>query len=173
MTAPLTLPPHLPSAEIAHRYRTCRDGVERSHWQIIWLLDQGHHVPAVAEQLGYTEYWVRIIVHRYIDEGPDGLRDRRRTNPGAAPLVSPAVREELRAVLADPPADGGLWTGPKVASWLTERLDRPVAPQRAWEVLRAIGWTPQRPRPTAVRADPAAQAAFKKGGSRRRSGPSG
>lgn len=164
MTAPLTLPPHLSSAEITHRYRTCADGVERLHWQIIWFLDQGHHVPAVAEQLGYTEDWVRLIVHRYIDDGPDGLRDRRRSNPGAMPLVNATVREELKTRLADPPADGGLWTGPKVATWLSERLERSISPQRAWEVRRALGFTPQRPRPTAVRADPAAQEAFKKGG---------
>lgn len=168
MTAPLTLPPHLTSAEIEQRYRTCADGIERLHWQIIWLLGQGHHVPAVAELLGSTEYWVRTIVHRYIDDGPGGLRDRRRTNPGATPLVGPDVREELRQVLAASPADGGLWTGPKVATWLTERLDRPVSPQRAWEVLRALGFTPQRPRPAAVRADPEAQAAFKKRGSSKR-----
>lgn len=165
MTAPLTLPPHLTSAEIEHRYRACPDGVERTHWQIIWLLDQGHHVPAVAATLGYSEAWVRTLVHRYIDAGPEGLRDRRRTNPGATPLVSPAVRAELREVLADAPADGGVWTGPKVAAWLSARLDRPIAPQRAWEVLRALGFTPQRPRPTAGRADPDARAAFKKGGS--------
>lgn len=164
MPAPLKLPPHLSSAEIAQRYRACTDGVERTHWHIIWLLDQGQHVPAVAAQLGYTENWVRTIVHRYIDQGPDGLKDRRRRNPGATPVVSAAVRGELHARLADPPDDGGLWTGPKVAAWLGERLGRPIAPQRAWEVLRAIGFTLQRPRPAAVHADPVAQAAFKKGG---------
>jgi transposase len=164
MTAPLALPPHLSSAEITQRYRTCSDGVERTHWQIIWLLDQGQHVPAVAKQLGYTEDWVRTIVHRYIDEGPRGLRDRRRSNPGGKPLVSAAVRAELQTRLADPPEDGGLWTGPKVAVWLSQRLQRPIAPQRAWEVLRAIGFRLQRPRPTAVQTDPGAQEGFKKGG---------
>jgi transposase len=164
MTAPLTLPAHLSSAEISRRYRACADGVERMHWQIVWLLDQGQHVPAVARQLGYTEDWVRTIVHRYIDDGPDGLKDRRRTNPGAKPVVSAAVRAELQTRLAKPPPDGGLWTGPKVAQWLSQRLGRPVAPQRAWEVLRSLGFTLQRPRPTAVHADPAAQDAFKKGG---------
>lgn len=166
MTAPLTLPPHLTSAEIAQHMRQCRDAVEKTHWQIIWLLEQGHHIPAVAKQLGYTEYWVRTIVHRYIAEGPAGLKDRRRANPGATALVSTAVREELRHRLATPPDDGGVWTGPKVARWLSDRLDRRVAPQRAWEVLRAIGFTLQQPRPAAVQADPQAQVAFKKGGLR-------
>ena len=164
MPAPLKLPPHLSSEEITQRYRSCTDGVEKTHWQIIWLLDQGQHVPAIAAELGYTETWVRTLVHRYIDQGSDGLQDRRRRNPGAPPLVSAAVRTELQARLVDPPDDGGLWSGPKVAAWLSQRLERPIAPQRAWEVLRSLGFTLQRPRPTAVATDPAAHAAFKKGG---------
>jgi len=54
---------------------------------------------------------------------------------------------------------------------MAARLGRPVAPQRGWEQLRALGLTPQRPRPREERADPAAQAAFKKGGSPPRSRP--
>ena len=107
MTAPLTLPPHLSSAEMAKRSRSCADGVERTHWQIIWLLDQGQHIPAVARQLGYTENWVRTIVHRYIADGPEGLKDRRHANPGATPLVSAAVRADLQTRLSTPPDDGG------------------------------------------------------------------
>jgi transposase len=43
-------------------------------------------------------------------------------------------------------------------------LGRPVDPARGWEWMRRLGFTPQRPRPRETRADPAAQAAFKKGG---------
>lgn len=164
MPAPLKLPPHLSSADLATRMRSCTDVVERTHWQIIWLLDQGQHVPAIAAELGYTETWVRTIVHRYSDQGAAGLKDRRHANPGAQPLVSAEVRAELQARLADPPDEGGLWTGPKVAGWLSHRVGRPIAPQRAWEVLRSLGFTLQRPRPTAVSTDPGAHAAFKKGG---------
>lgn len=164
MPAPLKLPPHLPSQEIAQRYRSCQDGVEKTHWQIIWLMDGGQHIPAIAPQVGFRDEWVRTIVHRYIADGPDGLKDQRRTNPGQPPLVSAQVRAELQTRLADPPEDGGVWTGPKVAAWLSQRVERPIAPQRAWEVLRALGYTLQRPRPANVHADPEAQAAFKKGG---------
>jgi transposase len=159
----LSLTPHLSDAELERRYRTCRDPVERSHWQMVWLISQGHTCPAVARLTGYSETWVRTVIHRYTDAGPVGLTDHRHGNPGQPPLVPPAVREELRAVLADPPSDGGLWTSPKVAAWLTERLDRAISPQRAWEVLRGIGFTLHQPRPRATAADPEAQAAFKKG----------
>jgi transposase len=75
----------------------------------------------------------------------------------------------LRAALGDPPPDGGLWTCRRVAAWMGERLRRPVSEQRGWEWMRRLGFTPQRPRPRETRADPAAQATFKKGGSPPRS----
>lgn len=159
----LTVTAHLSLDDLAHRYRACRDPVERSHWHIVWLVAQGHSGAAVARLTGYSETWVRTLIHRYNDHGPAGIVDRRHANPGQAPLVSSAVREELRTVLVDPPSDGGLWTGPKVAAWLTARLDRDVSPQRAWEVLRSLGFTLHQPRPRAQAADPVAQDAFKKG----------
>lgn len=115
--------------------------------------------------VGYSEDWVRTIVHRSNTEGPDGVRDRRQTNPGHRPLLTPALREELRAALETDPPDGGLWTSPKVAAWMAQRLGRPVAKQRGWEAMQALGFTRHQPRPQAVTADPAAQEAFKKGGS--------
>lgn len=160
----LSLTPHLSDAELERRYRACRDPVGRSHWQMVWLVAQGYSCPAVARLVGYSETWVRTVIHRYNADGPAGLTDRRHANPGQPPLVPPAVREELRQVRADPPPSGGLWTSPKVAAWLTERLERAISPQRAWEVLRGIGFSLYQPRPRATAADPMAQDAFKKGG---------
>jgi transposase len=160
----LELGPHLASEELERRYRACRDPVERSHWQMLWLVAQGYRCPAVAALVGYSEDWVRTIVHRYNADGPDGVTDRRRTNPGQRPLLTPALREELRAALATAPPDGGLWTSPKVAAWMAERLGRPISKQRGWEALHRLGFTMHQPRPQATTADPAAQDAFKKGG---------
>lgn len=159
----LSLVPHLASDEVEHRYRSCRDPVERSHWHMIWLVDQGHGGAAVARLTSYSETWVRTVIHRYNAGGPGGLVDRRHANPGQRPLVPPDVCADLRERLADAPPDGGLWTGPKVAAWLTDRLDHVITPQRAWATLRRIGYRLQQPRPHATSADPVAQEAFKKG----------
>lgn len=95
---------------------------------------------------------------------------RRQRNRGRTPLLTPALREHLRTALAGPAPDGGLWTG-KVAACMAEHLVPPVGEVRGWEAMRALGFTPQRPRPRATTADPDAQAAFKKEGSNARSMP--
>lgn len=161
----LTLVPHVSVAELEHRYRRCHTPVERTRWHLLWLIAQGNGVPEAARTVGYRADWARTLVHRYNADGPAGLRDRRQDNRGRAPLLDAAQDEALRVALADAPPDGGVWTSPKVAAWMVERLGRPVAAVRGWEALRRLGFSPQRPRPRAATADPHAQDAFKKGGS--------
>jgi transposase len=108
---------------------------------------------------------VREIARRYREDGPGGIGDRRHANPGSAPLLDAAQQERLREALGSPASDGGLWTGHGVAAWMSVVVGRPVSAQRGWEWMRRLGFTPQRPRPRETRANLAAQAAFKKGGS--------
>jgi transposase len=158
----LSIQAHISVDDLAMRYRGAGDPVARSHWQIIWLLAQGLASEQVAVVTGYTVNWIRTLGRRYHQRGPAGLGDHRHRNPGATGLLSAAQRAALAAALEQPPADGGVWTGPKVASWMATPLGRPVHPQRGWEMLRRLGRTPQVPRPRHVKADPAAQAASKK-----------
>ncbi len=168
-----TVAAHLPVADLAARYRTTHDPVERGHWHLLWLVADGRRVPEVADLVGYTANWVRTIIRRYNTDGPAGIADGRHANPGAPPLLSPERQEALRAALSGPSPDGGLWTARKVERWMAEHLGRPIGEVRGWEAMRALGFTPQRPRPRATTADPVAQTAFKKGGSKRRLTPSG
>jgi transposase len=162
MSAP-DLAARLSPAELGQRYRAARSPVERSHLQIVWLLSQGRSEREVAQVTGYGRRWIAEIVRRYAEGGPDGLGDRRRGNAGAKPLLGAEAEAALRAALAGSPADGGLWTGPKVAAWMAARLGRRVWPQRGWDYLKKLGHSPQVPRPRhAKAASPEEQAAYKK-----------
>ncbi len=169
MVRKLVIPSHLPVSDLEQRSRRARDPVARSHWQIIWLLARGDPTAAVSGATGYSENWVREVAKRYREGGPDALGDRRHANPGAAPLLSSEQQEALRAALTGPAPDGGLWTCRAVAAWIGMRIGRPVVEVRGWEYLRRLGFSPQRPRPREARADPAAQAMFKRGASKPRS----
>ena len=161
---------HLPLEELEARYRAARDATEARHFQAIRLLAQGRTFLEVAEVLAFVPRWVEQLAARYNAFGPEALGDQRRRNGRAATLLTEEVLSALAERVRTPPEDGGLWSGPKVAAWIARHLGlAAVHPQRGWEALRRIGWSPQAPRPRHARAaGPEEQAAFR-GGSRRRS----
>lgn len=158
----LKLSNHLALDELERRYRQASDPVARSHWQILWLLGQGRQTAEIASVTGYSLGWIRTIVGRYNADGPSGVGDRRHDNPGQAPLLSDALRAELEKALEQPHPDGGLWTGPKVAQWMSEKLGRRVHPPRGWELLQQLNYRSYVPRPRHAKADADAQETFKK-----------
>ncbi len=49
MPKTIKLEPHLGSKELEDRYRKARDPVERSHYQILWLISEGKTTTQVME----------------------------------------------------------------------------------------------------------------------------
>ena len=162
MSGRIFVAPHHSTEELERRYKAASDGIERGHLQIIWLLSQGRSAKFVAEVTGYTPTWVSRILWRYNDHGFAGLGDGRLDNPGAAPLLDEAQVEVLRDLVSEPPPDGGLWTGRKVACWITGQIGRTVSPQRGVEYLRRLDLTRQVPRPANPKASLYEQVRFKK-----------
>ena len=159
----LTANSHLSLDELAARYRSSKEAVERSHWHIIWLLAQGKTTQEIAAVTGYSVPWIRALIHRYNDAGPAALGDLRRANPGGRFLLSAVQQADLQQTLdTSPPPDGGLWSGPKVAAWILAHTGRQVSPQRGWEYLKRLEFSQCVLRPRHAKADPAAQEAFKK-----------
>ena len=155
---------HLSIEELEQRYRACEDACEARHYQTIWLLAQGHTILEVAAFTSFVPRWIEQLQARYNALGPRALGDLRRNNGTRPSVLTPALLDQLKARLRDPPADGGLWTSGKVATWMAAQLGlEKLAPQRGWEALQAIGWSIQSPRPRHPNsATPEQEAAFKK-----------
>jgi len=156
---------HQSSADLKQRYLACEDAVERSHWQAIWLLsrpEKGYSCQDVADLIGCSADWIRKLVRRYNEDPQKGLNDRRRGN-GNTPVLNDALQQELCKALGENPPDHGLWSGPKVAQWMEERLSRPISTVTGWNYLVRMGWSLQVPRRQHSRAaSEEEQAAFKK-----------
>jgi transposase len=153
---------HWDAAQVLEAYRGAREAVRRSHLQVIWLLLCGESGPAVARVTGFSLRWIEKLAARWNAAGPAGLGDRRRGN-GAVPVLDAAGLAALAAALDEPPQDGGLWSGRKVAAWMSAYLGRPVDPKLGLDYLHRLGFSRQVPRPRhAKAAGPEEQEAFKK-----------
>jgi transposase len=157
------LVPHLTVDELGERYKTAARAGDARRYHAVWLIAQGHTAKAAAALIGLSDKWVRTLVQRYNAAGPSGLRDARADNPGAAPLLGPAHQQALFQALQTPPPEGGVWTGPKVATWIMRQTGITTHPQRGWAYMRRLGFSVQSPRPRHVQAaTPVQQTSWKK-----------
>jgi len=124
---------------------------------------RGHHVPAVAEAMSVAERAVRNWVHRYNREGLDGLRDRRR---GRQCRLSEAQLEKVRErIRAGPKPEDGICSlrANDIQRILQQEFQVRYARSSVYYLLHhQLGMSYLKPRPLHRKADPKAQAVFKK-----------
>src|SRR6478735_4008666 len=97
----LTVVGHLTPDEVYRRYRGCPDARVKTRWHALWLMVRPS-TPLLAEQaaaaVGLSDVWVRKLVHRYNERGPDSLADGRASNR-SKPKLDEAQQAELFAAL--------------------------------------------------------------------------
>lgn len=146
---PLPVVAHLGHAEARRRYRACPDAREKTRWHLVWLLLKPGG-PANCERaaplVGLSDVHARAVLKRWNADGPAALADGRKRNASAGRLT-PAQRAELFDALKSRPADGGLWSGPKVAAFARERFGVDAHPATGWRWLRKLGFRLVVPRP--------------------------
>jgi transposase len=129
-----TIKVHLGSRELEARYEAAAEPIAKSHFHALWLLSLGYEVAEVAELLSFSPRWIRELVKRYNEGGPERLGDQRVYNGTKPTILTPEAF--------------GLWTGPKIARWLAQFHGlKSVHDQRGWDALIAIGYSIQQPRP--------------------------
>ena len=88
---------HLSVAELQAGWRGSKEATQARHYQVIWLLTQGHSAAEVARLTGFVRRWVEELVARYNRFGPSSLGDRRRHNGAKPRILTPEVLAMLRA----------------------------------------------------------------------------
>jgi len=156
--------PHLNVGALEVRYKTASDPVAKSHFHAVWLLALGRSVNEVSELLSFSTRWVKALVKRYNEGGPERLGDQRANNGTEPTILTPEALDALKLRIKTPPVDGGLWSGPKVARWLAQfHAVKSVHDQRGFDALVAVGYSIQKPRPRHPEsAGEAERAEFKK-----------
>jgi transposase len=162
MPRQVKLNPYLSTKELESRYRAAKEGIARSHYQMLWQISKGKTPQEVAELTGYSRVRVYELVKKYNREGEKAVGDHRQKNSGRKPLLNEVQLAQLWQALQEQPGDGDLWDGPKVAQWMSEVLGRKVHPQRGWDYLKSLEMRRCRPRPQHVETDEQVQNEWKK-----------
>jgi transposase len=129
--------------------------LERRRLRAIDLLQRDVPVHAVAERLGVDRRSVRRWKRAHRGQGVAGVRARPAS--GRPPKLTAAQRRQLaRWVVAGPEAAGyttSLWTCRRIVDLIRGRFKVVYHPDHVGRLLRASGFSPQRPQPRAKERD--------------------
>lgn len=138
--------------------------LEQRRFQAFKLLKTGLSRAEVGRRLGVHRQSVSRWARAAEANGKGALRQAGRA--GRLPRLSAAQKEELKAaLLAGPQAHGyatALWTCERVGALIEEQTGCHYHPGHVWKVLRALGWSSQRPVGRALERDESAIAKWRK-----------
>jgi putative transposase len=153
-------------AELRSRARRERDGRAAARMYAIANALEGMSRAEAARLAGMERQALRDAVVRYNAEGLTGLRDRPKGRPPQK--LTEAEEAAFAAVIfrgPDPGKDGvSAWTRADLCRWLAAHFGKTYHPSSLTRVLRRMGLSRQKVRPTHPQADAKAQARFRKRG---------
>ncbi len=134
------------------------DAMEQRRFAAARLLTRGVWPAEVARRLGVSRQSVHRWQQSLAEQGRRGLRQVGRA--GRPPKLTAANLHWLKRALAvGPEAHGyamGLWTLKRVAQLIETQCGVRYTQPRVWQILRALGWSYQRPTGQARQRDEAA-----------------
>ena len=153
---------------LALRRWACREARGRASARAYAIANafEGMSRADAARLAGMDRQTLRDAVVRYNAEGLEGLHDRPKGRPRRR--LTGDEEAALAAVIIagpDPERDGVCaWTGADLCRWLEGRFAKTYHPSSMTRVLRRMGFSRQKARPSHPRSDAEAQERFKKGG---------
>jgi len=123
---------------------------------------QGLSARQAARKVNLSPSSVERAIHRFHEEGWDGLQDQYR---GRAPLMTAEEEDEFRdRILQGPTEKDGVhvFHGKDAHRILREEFKRDVHLRTVYKILHRIGLSSLAPRPRNPKSDVKAQQAFKK-----------
>lgn len=121
--------------------------LERRRRQAMKLLKQGMRPVKVAEALGTSRASVTRWRQACEEGGHEALASK--PHPGRTPKLTLRQRQRLTALLLPGPQKHGydtdLWTLARIAEVILVTFGVEYHPSQVWRILRAMGWSCQKP----------------------------
>jgi transposase len=146
-------------------YLGARDRWVRMRLQALWLLRRGWRLEQVAEAVGAEYRSVQRWVAWYRRGGLAEVQAHAMGGVGQPARLT----AELQEAIATEVATGRFRTAAEIRDWIAEEYQVDYTVAGVYGLLDRLRGAPKVPRPVHAQADRAAQTAWKKGGSGRRS----
>jgi hypothetical protein len=98
--------PHLSVEALEGRYKAADETIAENHFHAVGLLASGRSVDEVAELPSFSTRWVKALIKRYNEGGPERLGDQRANNGTEPTSLTPQALSALRQRIKTPPVDG-------------------------------------------------------------------
>jgi transposase len=153
------------AAALFAAYRAARDAQVRPRLQALWLLRGGRPLGEVAAVVGVHYRTVQQWVAWYRTGGLAAGGAHRKAGRGRPARLTP----EQQAALGARAAEGAFFAAREAAAWVAEQYGVHYRVKGMYTLLRRLQLKKKVPRPVNPQADPARQAAWKRGTWRGRS----
>ena len=165
MSKPIAVAWRESAADLYARYRDARDVEARKRLGALWLVRRGLGVAEASEAVGIGQRTLERWLAWYREAGLAAVLARVPGHgaTGAACRLSAAQRRELVARSGR----GQFRTYDDARAWVRATWGVAYRYQGMYALLARLGVHPKVPRPVAAKADAAAQARWKRGGSPR------
>jgi len=138
--------------------------LQKRRERAIQLLKAGKKPAVVARALSASRSAVSRWHHTFKHKGLTGLC--AKAIPGRPPDLSPRQKRQLEKLLLLGPLAAGyktdLWTLRRMARLIKRHFHIRYHPGHVWKILRALGWSCQKPERRAIQRDEAAIAHWKR-----------
>jgi putative transposase len=152
------------SKELRALARRSRDADQARRFLSIAAVLDGASRAEAAKIGGMDRQTLRDWVHRFNDEGPDGLINH--TAPGPTPKLTKAQKAGLAALVAQgpiPAIDGVVrWRAVDLRQWVYEEFGISLSDSTVYRLLAELGFSHVSARPKAYKQNEAVLEAFKK-----------
>jgi len=116
--------------------------------KIVLASGSGASIREICEMYGLDHQVVRRWIKRYLEQGFDGLRDRKRT--GRPPLIQPKAWQKITTLVVQAPDKFGVplerWSNRELSRYLSEHHGLSVSPASIGRFLRSLALKPHKVR---------------------------
>ena len=124
MARSLSLVDHLSTHDLQQRMRQTTEARLRSHYQVIYLKSQGQAAPQIAQTVGYSQNWVRSLIHRYpFDKPVAAITETRQARNMVLDVTALVYQAETNNALLNVIANNRAWgNSPALAQAISYRV---------------------------------------------------